>query len=437
MDRLKYGRLLEGLWPRRKEVMESKLSQLEADDAIERLCKSTMLGARRLDELTFASLVCAEICSACDVPEYRRPAGIYYGLAASFQGQIAATAALHAASVMYLKYAQEFETWLAAGLAEMAKTLDNQQAQATHAEHLWSSSISKRGDYYSKSRELTFEERRLNGRPALASRFSLGGLSLPPLPQLTMAELEGLHAHFDDAGLPYNLTKEERERLAVYVCWGQFCFAGHEAGIGAALEHAERLSLEPALIRELRAAFELMDRSEPPAVEDEDEPLPSEGDDEEGILDRPVEDLCLPPDRPVRPRAWVGPPQRLRFEYTYRIEPQYSLEWDAQSGLLAFSSSVHGVASAQLIVDSLKWDEFWKLIRQARPWEWEASDEMPFEDGYQWTLELTQGAMSLSTQGSNSNPGDETARAPFSQLLKAMEALSRYPVPMARVRDDH
>lgn len=417
--------------------MESKLMRLEADDAIERLCRTMMLGARRLDELSFASLVCGEICSACNASEYRRPAGIFYGLAASFQGQTASAAALHAASVMYLKYAQEFETWLAAGLAEMAKNAASQQPQATDTEQLWSSSISKRGDYYAKSRELTFEARRLNGQQALASRFSLGGLSLPPLPQLTPAELDGLHAHFDDGGLPYNLTQEERVRLAVYVCWAQFCFAGYEAGIGAALEHAERLNLEPALIREFRAAFELMDRSEPPLIDDEDEPIPFEEDDEEAVIKTPIVGLNFPPERPVRPAVWVGPPQRLRFKYTYRIEPQYLLEWDIQSGLLTFSSSVHGVASAQLIVDDVKWAEFWKLIRQARPWEWEASYEMPFEDGYQWTLELTQGAMTVCTEGSNSNPGGETARAPFSQLLKAMEVLTRYAVPMVRVRDDH
>ena len=346
-------------------------------------------------------------------------------------------AAMHAASVMYLKYAKEFETWLAAGLVEMAKNAENLQEQAKESEHLWASSLIKRGDYYAKSCDLTFEERRLPGQKLMAARFSLGDLSLPPLPQLTLAELQDLHTHFDEAGVPYNLTQEERVRLAVYVCWGQFYLAGYESGLAAALEHAERLNLEPALIKEFRVSFELMDRSEPPANYEEDEPILSDEDDEETIIEGPIVDRCRPPDRPIQPPVWMGPPLRLRFEYTYRIEPQYSLEWDTQSGLLAFSSSVHGVASARLIVDGEKWGEFWKLIRQARPWEWEANYEMPFEDGYQWTLELTQGAMSLSTHGSNSNPGDETARAPFSQLLKAMEVLTRYAVPMVRARDDH
>ena len=133
----------------------------------------------------------------------------------------------------------------------------------------------------------------------------------------------------------------------------------------------------------------------------------------------------------------LGPPRRLRFEYTYRIEPQYTLEWDAQSGLLVFSSSVHGVASAQLVVGEDKWHEFWKLLQLAKVWEWQDNYELAFEDGYQWSLELEQGALTINSEGFNANPGDETARAPFRLLLRALETLSRYAVPMTHDLPDH
>ena len=104
---------------------------------------------------------------------------------------------------------------------------------------------------------------------------------------------------------------------------------------------------------------------------------------------------------------------------------------------LAFSSSVHGVASAQLVVGEDKWHEFWKLLQLAKVWEWQDNYELAFEDGYQWSLELEQGALKINSKGSNANPGDETARAPFRLLLRALETLSRYAVPMTRDLPDH
>jgi hypothetical protein len=392
-----------------------------------------MAGSRRPDELAACCYVAGEICSACSSTDYRHLAGVFYAMAATFHGQAASVAALNAAAIMYLKYDCPFETWLAAGLASLAEAAEMEEDKAV----MLGASLRKRRDFYGRSRDLTFGERRCYQLKLSFETKSLAELSLPPLSEITLPELRQYYAFFKDDGVPSTLTAEDRARLAVYIFWGEFHLIGFEVGLASALERKGELALAEEPLLEFRSAYELMDWSESPAPDEEDAPILADGPDEDGVTEGPIVDYTFPPERPLRPPVWIGPPQRLRFEYTYRIEPQYSLEWDVQSGLLAFSSSVHGVASAQLIVDPEKWGEFWKLIKQARPWEWQASYEMPFEDGYQWTLELAQGAMTISAEGSNSNPGDETARAPFSQLLKAVEVLTRYAVPMVRARDDH
>ena len=433
MDRAELEDKLCLLLPTKAEIFESRLEEEETKRALGRLRAAMMAGSRRPDELAACCYVAGEICSACSSTDHRHLAGVFYAMAVSFHGQAASVAALNAAAIMYLKYDRPFETWLAAGLASLAEATEMEEDKAV----MLGASLRKRRDFYGRSRELTFGERRCYQLKLSFETKSLAELSLPPLSEVTLPELREFYAFFKDDGVPSTLTAEDRARLAIYIFWGEFHLVGFEVGLASALERMNELALVEESLLEFRSAYELMDRSESPVPDAEDEPFGSDGPEEEVIGGGPIIDPCFPPERPVRPTAWQGPPRRLRFEYTYRIEPQYTLEWDAQSGLLAFSSSVHGVASAQLVVGEDKWHEFWKLLQQAKVWEWQDNYELAFEDGYQWSLELEQGALTLNSQGSNANPGDETAKAPFRLLLRALETLSRYAVPMTHDLPDH
>ena len=395
-----------------------------------------MIGARRPDELAACCYVAGEICSACNSREYRPLAGIFYAMASSIEGKAAAFAALHAAAIMHLKYASEFETSMAASLDRLARMKVESRAPSAGPPDLLAGLLRKRAASYGFACVRTLTERGSFRDKPWDADAKLATLSLPVLTKLTLSQLRGLYTHLHEDGLSAELSAEERQKLAVYICWGEFLLGGFEIGVAAALAHAERLNIDAETLTEFRAAFELVDRSVP-RVSEEDEEIALVSDTDEATAKAPVAEPCRAPQQLVPATAWQGPPRRLRFEYTYRIEPQYTLEWDASSGLLAFSSSVHGVASAQLVVGEEMWREFWKLLQQAKVWEWQDNYELAFEDGYQWSLELEQGALTLNSQGSNANPGNETAKAPFRLLLRALETLSRYAVPMSHDLPDH
>ena len=436
MDRADLEKELERLLPTSRETIESRLEPEEADVAFSRLRRAMMIGARRPDEFAACCYVAGEICSACKSRDYRLLAGIFYAMAASIEGKAAAFAALHAAAVMQLKYASEFETSMAAGLDRLARMKVESRVPSEGPPDLLAGLFRKRAASYGFACVRTFTERGSFRNKPWDADARLATLSLPVMPKLTLPQLRDLYTHLHEDGLSAELSAEERQKLAVYICWGEFLLGGFEIGVAAALVHAERLNIDAETLTEFRAAFELVDRSVP-RVGEEDEEIALVSDTDEAMAEDPVAEPCHAPQQTAPSTAWQGPPRRLRFEYTYRIEPQYTLEWDAASGLLTFSSSVHGVASAQLVVGAEMWREFWKLLQQAKVWEWQDNYELAFEDGYQWSLELEQGALTLNSQGSNANPGDETAKAPFRLLLRALETLSRYAVPMTHDLPDH
>ena len=436
MDRADLEKELERLLPTSRETIESRLEPEEADVAFSRLRRAMMIGARRPDEFAACCYVAGEICSACNSRDYRHTAAIFYGMAATFEGKAVAFAALHAAAVMNLKYASKFETWMAASLDYLARPKVESCGPAEGPPDLLAGLFRKRAAAHSLTCARTFVERGLGRDKTLDAVARLATLSLPALPKMTVSQLRDLYTHVHEDGLSAELSAEERQKLAVYICWGEFLLGGFEVGVAAALAHAERLNIDAETLTEFRASFELVDRSIP-RVAEEDEEIALVSDTDEPMAEDPVAEPCHAPQQPAPSTAWQGPPRRLRFEYIYRIEPQYTLEWEAASGLLTFSSSVHGVASAQLVVGEEMWRDFWKLLQQAKVWEWQDNYELAFEDGYQWSLELEQGGLTLNSQGSNANPGDETAKAPFRLLLRALETLSRYAVPMIHDLPDH
>lgn len=436
MDRADLEKELERLLPTSRETIESRLEPEEADVAFSRLRRAMMIGARRPDEFAACCYVAGEICSACKSRDHRLLAGIFYAMAASIEGKAAAFAALHAAAIMHLKYASQFETSMAAGLDRLARMKVESRAPSDGPSDLMAGLFRKRADAHSLTCARTFVERGLGRDKPWDADAKLATLALPALPKMTLAQLRELYAYLQEDGLSDELTPEERQKLAVYICWGEFLLGGFEVGVAAALAHAERLNIDAETLTEFRASFELVDRTIP-RVAEEDEEIALVSDTDAAMAEDPVAEPCHAPPQTAPSTAWQGPPRRLRFEYTYRIEPQYTLEWEAGSGLLTFSSSVHGVASAQLVVGEDKWREFWKLLQQAKVWEWQDNYELHFEDGYQWSLELEQGALTLNSRGTNANPGDATPKAPFRLLLRALEALSRYAVPATYDLPDH
>jgi hypothetical protein len=436
MDRAYLEKELNRLLPTSRDTIESRLEPEAVDVAFSRLRRAMMTGASSPDEFAACCYVAGEICSACNAREYRLLAGIFYAMASTIEGKAAAFAALHAASVMHLKYASEFETSMAVSLDRLARMKVEAHGPEEGPPDLMADLFRKRAISYGFACVRTFAERGSFRDKSWDTDAKLANLSIPALAKLTLPQLRELYGQLHEDGLSVALSSEERQKLAVYICWGEFLLSGFEVGVAASLEHAELLNIDVETLAEFRAAFELMDRSTPRVVE-EDEEIALISDLTEAIAQPSLSPPCGMPSQPGASTAWQGPPRRLRFEYTYRIEPQYALEWDAQSGLMTFSSSVHGVASAQLVVSEDKWREFWKLLQQSKVWEWQDNYELAFEDGYQWSLELEQGALTINTQGSNANPGDGTAKAPFRLLLRALETLSRYAVPMTHDRDDH
>ncbi len=431
MNRIELEDMLYQLLPLKAQVVESRINEARTEERIVRLRQVMMESPRRTDELGACCYVAGEIDSACAAIDRRFQAGIFYGMAASLEGQLAGQAALDAATIMYMKYDRPFETWLAACLARIA---DNFEVGAGHTA-LLASRLRKRSDFYARSRELTFSVRRDYPFSLSMETKGLAEVTLPPLASLKLPELRELHAYFADDGVPSGLTAEDRRKLAVYVCWGEFILAGFEAGLSSALDRAALLSLHEPVLREFRTAYELMDCSTSPQPEEDLSPYEKVGEAPPEV--RSSDETCYPPERTSRRIVWQGPPRRLHFEYAYRIEPQYTVDWDGESGLLVFSSSVHGVASAKLVVGEEMWREFWKFLQQAKVWEWQDNYELTCEDGYHWSFELEQGAMTINSQGSNANPGHETAKGPFRLLLRALENLSRYAVPMTYDRPDH
>jgi len=436
MDRADLENELERLVPTSRETIESRLEPEEADVAFSRLRRAMMTGARRPDEFAACCYVAGEICSACSAREYRPLASIFSAMAASIEGKVAAFAALHAAAILHLKYASEFESSMAAGMDRLARTKVEARDSSGGPPDLLAGLFRKRATSYGSACVRTFTERGSFRDKPWDADARLATLSLPVLPKMTVPQLRDLYAHFHEDGLSAELSAGERQKLAVYICWGEFLYGGFEVGVASALEQAEHLNIDVETLMEFRTTFELVDRSVPRMAE-EDEQIDLVSDTEPAAAQTPAAEPCHAPQQPAPDTVWQGAPRRLRFEYTYHVEPQYTLEWDAASGLLAFSSSVHGVASAQLVVGEEMWRDFWKLLQQAKVWEWQDNYELAFEDGYQWSLELEQGALTLNSQGSNTNPGDATAKAPFRLLLRALEALSRYEVPMTFDRDEH
>lgn len=431
MERAVLEMELDRLLPTSRETIESRLEPEEADVAFGRLRRAMMTGARRPDEFAACCYVAGEICSACNSREYRLLASIFYAMAASIEGEAASFAALHAAAVLHLKYASEFETSMAAGLDRLARVKAESWGPADRPPDLLTELFHKRAVSYGSACVRTFTERGSFRDKPWDADARLATLSLPVLSKMTLPQLRDLYAYLQEDGLSVELTPEERQKLAVYICWGEFLHGGFEVGVAAALEQAERLNMDAETLTEFRAAFELVDRAVP-RVAEQDEEITLVSDMEDSTAEPLAAELCRATQHPVPSTAWKGPPRRLRFEYAHRSEPQYVLEWDAASGLLAFSSSLHGVVSAQLVLGDDVWREFWKLLQQAKVWEWHDNYESASEDGYMWSLELEQGALTLNSRGSNANPGVETAKAPFRLLFRALETLTRYALPMVQ-----
>lgn len=77
-----------------------------------------------------------------------------------------------------------------------------------------------------------------------------------------------------------------------------------------------------------------------------------------------------------------------------------------------------------------EWKAFWASMDQIGVWGWETRyDDLETTDGTQWSIEISDGARSLRSFGSNRYPGgsDRETAKPFREFLAAVSTLIQQP----------